>query len=93
MMKVTTKSIIIARKKYATNSELPYLVEIKLFDINNPHMTAELPKKELEFKDIECVEIMKLKTNYFIRGNDIVINDAGTVQIEQKKNVVIVEKS
>ncbi len=89
-MKLTTKSIIIARKKYKGNEELPYIVEIKLFDINNPHMTIEVPKKVLEFKGIECVQISGLQTDYFIRGNDIVINDAGTVVIEQKKNVVLI---
>ncbi len=91
-MKITTKSIIVARKKYEGNEELPYIVEIKLFAINNPHMTAEVPEKVLEFRGIECVQIAGLPTNYFIRGNDIIINDADTVKIEQKKNVVTIEK-
>jgi len=91
-MKVTTKSILIARKKYTVNSELPYLVEIKLFDINNPHLTSEVPTKVLEFKNIESVEIKGLLVSYFIRGNDVVLNDANTVRIEEKKNVVVIEK-
>ena len=91
-MKVTTKSMLIARKKDKENQDLPYIVEIKLFDINNPHMTAEVPKKELEFKGIECVELRGMTVSYFIRGNDLVLNDAGTLQIEQKRNMIIVEK-
>lgn len=92
-MKLTAKSILIARKKYTGNEDLPYIVEIKLFDINNPHMTAEVPKKVLEFKGIECVQISGLLTNYFIRGNDIVINDAGAVKVEQSKNSITLEKA
>ena len=91
-MKVTTKSLLVARRKDKSNPDNPYIAEIKLFDINNPHMTAEVPKKEMEFSGVECVEIRGLAVSYFIRGNDLVLNDAGTVQIEQKKNVVVVEK-
>ncbi|MBI4441543.1 hypothetical protein HY639_05225 [Candidatus Woesearchaeota archaeon] len=91
-MKVTSKSILIARKKCEGNEELPYCVEIKFFDINNPHMTAELPKKELEFRDAESVQI-NLPVAYFVMGNDLVINDAGTVIVEQKKKTVFLQKA
>ncbi len=91
-MKVTTKSILIARKKDIRNPELPYVVEIKLFDINNPHLTSEVPTKVLEFKGVECVEIKGLSVSYFVRGNDVVLNDANTVRLEQRKNVVVIEK-
>ena len=91
-MELNTKSILIARKKFKENSDLPYLLQIKFFDINNPHMTAEVPKKTLEYKDIESVEISGLKVSYFIRGNDVVLNDAGSVKITQLKNSILIEK-
>ena len=55
-------------------------------------MTAEVPKKTLEYKDIESVEISGLKVSYFIRGNDVVLNDAGSVKITQLKNSILIEK-
>ena len=63
---------------------------IKLFKINDPHKTAELPTKMLEYGNIEKILLKKLNIDYYLEGNDLIINNLKQVKIEKKGNTVII---
>jgi hypothetical protein len=94
-MEYATKSIIVDRKKDKDhpNKDLPYIVEVKLFSINNPHQTDEVPVKSLEFENIHRVIFKDLEVNFLPRGADIIINDLKKVKIEvDPKGHVTIQK-
>ncbi|MFP4112072.1 MAG: hypothetical protein ACLFUO_03660 [Candidatus Woesearchaeota archaeon] len=84
-MQYETKSALIARKKI---DEDKYNCIVNLFDINNPQESKEAPKTPLEFEDIDHVEIDCRKINFYLLGNDIVLNDLSSIEIEQDENVL-----
>ncbi|MBW3003976.1 hypothetical protein KY328_02255 [Candidatus Woesearchaeota archaeon] len=83
-MEYQTKSIIVDRKKDKEHpdKEMPYNVEIKFFGLNNPHMTDEVPVKNLEFENIHRVIIKGFEVNFLPRGADILLNDVDKVDVE-----------
>lgn len=83
-MKYGTKSVIIGRKpkdEECKEGERPCFVS--LFDINDPHKTAEVPKEILEFR-VHKVIISDLDVNYLLPGNDLVINNLKSVDVEKE---------
>jgi len=48
---------------------------ISLFHGNDPHKSGETPFEVLEFEKVHRVVIDKLKLNYLLPGNDLVVND------------------
>ena len=86
-------SVILSRKKRPVDSDDDWMIAvIKIFDVNNPHKTAELPVKTLEFRNIEKFRIRNLNVSYYLEGNDIIINDIEELYIRHntKKHKVIV---
>ena len=88
-MKYTTKSILVTRLPRKGDNEFK-TASIKLFKINNPHMTEELPIKTIEYENVEKIIIKEKEVNYFLEGNDMIINDLTEVKIEKEGNVVII---
>ena len=86
-MKYKTQSVLISRTPRKEGAEFKTAV-VKLFDINCAHKTTELPKETLEFENIEKVCIKKKHVDYFLEGNDLILNDVGEVTVEQKDSVV-----
>jgi len=86
-MKYKTKSILITRLPRKGDNEFK-TASIKLFNVNDPHKTTEFPKKELEYDNIEKVILKKMKINYFLEGNDLIINDLKAINIDKKKNII-----
>jgi hypothetical protein len=86
-MKYKTKSVLITRLPRKGDNEFK-TASIKLFDVNNPHMTTEFPKKSFEYSNIEKIMLKKFKINYFLEGNDLIINDLKEIHIEKKKGVI-----
>jgi len=83
-MNYKTKSAIIGRKgKRDENGNSP--VFVNLFDINDPHKTAEVPKEMVDFKKIHKLVIDKLTISYLIEGSDILINDLEEIDIDEKE--------
>lgn len=82
-MRYDTKSIIIGRMKRENKDDEVYPCFVSLFDINDPHKTAEVPKKKLEFGGMHKVVIKGVDLNYLLAGNDLVINDLEYVEIEE----------
>ena len=83
-MEYKTKSVIIGRKgKRDDDGNSP--VFVNLFDINNPHKTAEVPKEMIDFEKIHKIVIDKLTISYLIEGSDILINDLEEIEVEEKE--------
>jgi len=91
-MKYESKSVLIARRKVKGRDKMPYDVDIKLFDVNDPHKTTSFPTQTIEFPEAERVTIIGFKVDYWSLGNDVVINDAGKFEIEKTKAEVRIKK-
>jgi len=85
----TVKSILVARLPRKGDNEFKTAI-IKLFEVNDPHKTSELPTEELEYDNIERVEIKGKTVDYFLEGNDIIINDVGNITIEQQNTTIVI---
>jgi hypothetical protein len=84
-------SAMISRKERELGSDDEYMIGvIKLFEVNNPHKTMCLPKKTLEFRNIEKIRIRNLAVSYYLEGNDIIINDIIEIyiKVEHKKHKI-----
>lgn len=86
-MKYKTKSLLVTRLPRKGDNEFK-TASIKLFNINDPHKTTEFPAKELEYENIEKIIIKNMEINYFLEGNDLIINDLKEVSIDKKGTVV-----
>lgn len=81
-MEEKAKSMIVGRKKI---SEDLYNSIITLFDIENPHLSTDMPKKTLEFRCAKVEFSRPIKFDFLTNGNDIVINGISSVRFEEKK--------
>ena len=82
------KSVIISRKPGEREKE-SWSAFIGLFDENNPHLKAKVPFKVLEFPGIEKVRMRELRNiSYYLRGNDIVINNLVEINVEVEPDIV-----
>lgn len=86
--KYNAKSIIISRKP---GKEESWIAFIGLFNDNNPHLKAKEPIEVIEIENIEKVRVRDLiNVSYYLRGNDLVINDLKEVHIEVKDKIVLI---
>jgi hypothetical protein len=92
-MKYKAKSIIIGRKKRPNKEQEDYPCFINLFTMNDPHKSGKVPEKMLDFPKIHKVMIRGLDVNYLLPGNDIVINNLKSVDIEVDEPHIIVTGS
>ena len=90
MTQYKVKSVVICRK-LGEDKEGPWSAFIGLFQENNPHLKGGAPSKVVEFKKVEKVRVRDLRNiSFYLRGNDLVINNLTEVLIEQEGNVVTV---
>ncbi|MBI2669117.1 hypothetical protein HYX14_04715 [Candidatus Woesearchaeota archaeon] len=83
-----SKSVVISRKP-GKDRDGPWTAMISLFDENNPHLKAKVPLKVVEIPKVEKVRIKELRNvSYYLRGNDIVINNLVKINVETKEGVV-----
>lgn len=83
-MRYKCKSAIIGREgKRDDKGRAPFFVE--LFDVNDPHKTAEVPKKRMDFEKIGNIIITKLNIEYLAGGSDILINDLVEIDVALEK--------
>jgi hypothetical protein len=86
-MRYACKSVIIGKKdkKETFNDDDTYLETAPLFvslcKKNDPHLTAEIPFKFLDF-EVHKVVIRGLDVYYLIPGTDLVINNLDYIDIE-----------
>jgi hypothetical protein len=86
-MKYTTKSVLIARMPRIGENEFK-TASIKLFKINDAHKTEELPTETFEYENIEKIIIKNIEIDYYLEGNDLIINNLEEINIEKKGNVI-----
>jgi len=92
-MKYPTKSIIIGRMKRPSEDDEDYPCFIHLFDMNDPHKSGKVPKEMLDFPKIHKVTIKGLDINYLLPGNDIIINNLESIDVEvDEPHIVITGK-
>ena len=86
-MKYKTKSVLVTRLPRIGDNEFK-TASIKLFKINDPHKTDELPNKTFEYPNIEKIVIKNIELDYYLVGNDIIINNLEDIEIEQKGTII-----
>jgi|TARA_B100002003_G_C13886677_1_gene432592 hypothetical protein len=86
-MKHKTKSVLVTRMPRVDDNEFK-TASIKLFSINDPHKTEELPKESFEYPNVEKIIIKSVEVDYFLEGNDLIINNLEEIEIEQKGTIV-----
>ena len=77
-----TKSVMLSRKPRAQDGDEFKTLVIALFDKNNPHKTGETPTQVLEYPNMEKIRIRDLSVSYYLEGNDTVINDLKSIELE-----------
>ena len=87
-MKYNYKCAIVARKKIRETDS--YNCLINMFDINEGHLSGEVPKEFLEFENVKKVEINGLNLCYFLIGNDVVINDMESLEITEEDDKLLI---
>ncbi len=89
-MKYKAKSIMVCRKKDPSVGEddMPYMVEVKLFKVNDAHKTTEVPFKHLEFTKTMSVVFKGHEVKYLPRGSDLVLNNLKEVSIKRVRSKV-----
>ena len=88
-MKYNYKCAIVARKKIKETDS--YNCLINMFDINEGHLSGEVPKEFLEFENVKAVEIKNLDLCYFLIGNDLVINDLTSLEVTEEEGRVVIK--
>ena len=86
-MKYETKSMLVKRLPRIGDNEFK-TASIKLFKINDPHKTEELPEKSFEYDNVEKIILKGMEIDYYLEGNDIIINNLKEVEVKKKGNVV-----
>ena len=85
-MKYEAKSVIFGRKPREEGCEFKTAF-FRLFDTEEP-FSAEFPKDEIDFKNIEKVEMKSQDVDYYLEGNDLVIKGITAINIDQEGKVL-----
>jgi hypothetical protein len=96
-MKQKAKCIIVSRtKREFKTDDLGRPCNVALFNINDAHKTTEAPIKILQFKNIEKVVVKGLRVDFFLAGNDLIINKLRDLDISlegpEEENLIITGK-
>lgn len=86
------KSVMLSRKPRAKESDDFKTAIIALFKVNNSHKTGDEPTKILEFPNMEKIRVRNLSVSYYLEGNDLIINDLRSVDLEideDKRKIVL----
>ena len=86
-MKYKTKSVLVTRMPRVEDNEFK-TASIKLFSINNAHKTEELPVESFEYPNIEKIVIKGIAIDYYLEGNDLIINNLSEINIEKKDTII-----
>ncbi|MBR9683658.1 hypothetical protein GOV03_03910 [Candidatus Woesearchaeota archaeon] len=88
MTNFKAKSVIVSKKPRKEEEGL-WSVMVALFGENNPHLKGRVPSQVLEFNEVEKTRIKELRNiSFYLAGNDVVINNLVSVNIELKKGIV-----
>ena len=81
------KAIVIGRITKEKTAEFKTL-SIKLFNVNDPHLTSEFPTKELLYTNTEKLDLTDLDVSFYLEGSDVVINDLESVEVTKTGNTI-----
>jgi len=80
MAKYECKCAILGR--LAWDSKYPERpVFVRTFNVNDAHLTAEVPKDTPEFQNIKIMRIEGLIVDYFTEGSDLVLNNLKFIEV------------
>lgn len=86
-MKYIAKSVIFGRKPRVQGDDFKSAF-FKIYDCLDPLQSADFPVKELDFPNIEKVEIQSIDLDYYLEGNDLVIDGIAGIIITQHGTVL-----
>lgn len=84
-MKYEAKSVVFGRMPRKDGNEFKTAF-FKIYDKPNPmspEVMADFPAEELEFPNVEKVEITNPGLEYFLEGNDLVFDNISSIEIEE----------
>jgi hypothetical protein len=87
MTRYEAKSVVFGRKPRVEGDEFKCAF-FKIYSIDNPLKNESFPEKELDFPNTEKVEIRGIDVDYYLEGNDLVIDNITAITITQKENTV-----
>jgi hypothetical protein len=85
-MRYECKSVVFGRKPRKEGNEFKTAF-FKIFSKNKP-LNEEFPEKELDFPNIEKVEVRNENLDYYLEGNDLVIDHISAININQTSNTL-----
>jgi hypothetical protein len=88
-MEYQTKSVVFGRKPRQEGCEFKTAF-FKLYNSAKP-LEHEFPDKELDFRDVEKVELRNEDLDYYLEGNDLVMDNIKSITIDQKGNTLHVK--
>ncbi|MFT4313474.1 MAG: hypothetical protein ACMXYA_03620 [Candidatus Woesearchaeota archaeon] len=87
-MKYEGKSVMFGRRPRKNDNEFKTAFFL-IYDVENPIEGEHFPVHELEFEDIEYVQIpQNTSLKYYLEGNDLVISPIQGISLEQKDKVI-----
>ena len=90
MTNYKAKSMLISRaKNYNKTDDLdnyPYFIQLKFFNINDPHRTTETPFQVLEFRALSAYFKSFKESKFLPWGNDLLFNDIEEVEVKHEND-------
>ncbi len=87
-MEYKAKSLVFGRMPRKEGADFKTAF-FKLYDKENPmsiEISSGFPSQELEFPNIEKINILNSNLEYYLEGNDLVFNKISSIKIVQDEN-------
>ena len=85
-MRYEAKSVVFGRKPREEGSEFKTAF-FKVYSQIKP-LEGAFPEQEIDFKNIEKIEIRGEDLDYFLEGNDLVLDNINAINIDQTSNTL-----
>lgn len=85
-MRYEGKSVVFGRKPRAEESEFKTAF-FKIYSKVKP-LDEDFPEQELDFPNIEKIEMRNEDLDYYLEGNDLVIDNISAINIDQTSNTL-----
>lgn len=87
MASYNARAAIVGRKP--SEKGQGYTAFIALYDVNEPHKSGKAPLSVLEFPNARNVRIVGVReVKYMLEGNDLILNDLGTIDVAEENGRV-----
>lgn len=85
-MRYEGKSVVFGRKPRLEGSEFKTAF-FKIYSKVKP-LDEDFPEQELDFPNIEKIEMRNQDIDYYLEGNDLVIDNINAINIDQTSNTL-----